>query len=423
MAPHAHPDDIRLPTLANGLRIVTERMPEARTVTTGFWVGVGGRDESGPLAGASHFLEHLLFKGTEDRSARDIAAGVDARGGEMNAFTAREHTAYYTRLPAVELGFGLGLLTDVLSDPALRPHDIDAEREVILEEILLSEDTPDDKVHGVLYESLFPDHPLGREVLGDPDTVERLGREEIAGFFADHYRPANLVVAAAGALDHDAVVTGVQRCLAVAPGGVRPARPAPPTSTEPLAVVHKSTEQAHLAFGWRALSHTDPDRYALAVLNHVCGGGLSSRLFQAVREERGLAYSVYSYTSLYSDSGVMAVYAGTAPSKAAEVLKVIEGELAEIVENGVTDDELAVAVGYLEGSLLLGLEDSGSRMVRLAKSLIARGEVVPVDEHVARLRAVTVDDVARVVGRVVEGPRALAVVGPFVEDDFREFAA
>jgi predicted Zn-dependent peptidase len=405
-------DGVRLTVLDNGLRVVTERMPEARSVTTGFWVGVGGRDEPAEIAGASHFLEHLLFKGTEERSAREIAAAVDAVGGEMNAYTAREHTAYYTRLPASALGFGLGLLTDVLSAPALRPHEVDAEREVILEEILLSEDTPDDRVHTALYEALFPDHPLGREVLGNEDTVEAMTRDDVAGFFAEHYRPANLVVAAAGALEHDDVVAGVSACLAGVDGGVRPPRHAPERPPVARLVERKTTEQAHLALGWRAFDHEDPDRYALGVLNQVIGGGMSSRLFQEVREERGLAYAVYSYVSSYVDAGVFGIYAGTSPAKAAEVLDVIGAELDRLLAGGITDEERRVAVGYLEGSLLLGLEDSGSRMARLGRGLLTRGEVTPVDEHVERLRAVTSDDVGRVIDRVLTSARSFAAVGP-----------
>ncbi|MDQ1520998.1 MAG: hypothetical protein QOI55_2071, partial [Actinomycetota bacterium] len=195
--------DVRRTRLANGIRVVTERMPDARSVTTGFWVAVGGRDEPAELAGASHFLEHLVFKGSKDQNAREIAESVDALGGEMNAFTSREHTAYYTRLPADELEFGLELLTTVLSQPALRPHEVDAERDVILEELAMSEDTPDDKVHSLLAASVFPNHPLGREVLGDEATVAALARDEIQTFFKEHYRPANVVIAAAGRLHHD----------------------------------------------------------------------------------------------------------------------------------------------------------------------------------------------------------------------------
>ncbi|MEY2456422.1 MAG: hypothetical protein QOK06_1516 [Acidimicrobiaceae bacterium] len=410
--------EIEEAVLANGIRLVTERMPEARSVTIGFWVGVGGRDEPPPLSGASHFLEHLVFKGTDRRSAREIAEAIDALGGEMNAFTSREHTAYYTRLPAAALDVGLDLLTDVLAQPALRPHEVDAEREVILEEILLSEDTPDDKVHSLLAEALYPGHPLGREVLGDQASVEAMTRDDIDLFRRTHYRPANIVVAAAGLLDHAAVAEGIEHYLPDLEKGVPPHREPPTADPVPLVVGHRSSEQGHIALGWRALDQSDPDRYALSVANQTFGGGMSSRLFQEVREERGLAYSVYSATSLYSDSGLLMVYAGTAPARVGEVLSVIDDQVAALFADGVTEQELQVAKGYLEGSLLLGLEDSGSRMGRLGRSELSRGEVVPVDEHLSRIRAVTLDDVGRVLKRVLAGPRSLAVVGPFTEADF-----
>ncbi|MGH9244653.1 MAG: M16 family metallopeptidase [Acidimicrobiales bacterium] len=405
-------------TLPSGVRVVTERMAESRSVTVGFWVAVGGRDEPAELSGASHFLEHLLFKGSEGRSAREIAEAVDAVGGEMNAFTAREHTAYYTRLPDRELGFGLGLLADVVARPALRSPEVDAERDVILEEILVSEDTPEDKVHQVLAEALFPDHPLGREVLGGRASIETMGRDDIAAFHADRYRPTNLVVAAAGRLDHDDVVARLDTFLGDGAAGERPRRQPPEPAPVPLTVVRRPTEQAHLALGWRAFDQEDPDRYALAIANHVLGGGMSSRLFQEVREQRGLVYSVYSFSSLYADAGSLTVYAGTAPSKVREVLAVIEGEIERMAIDGITERERDVALGYLEGSFVLGLEDSGSRMARIGKSEISRGEVVPVDEHLARLRAVTTGDVARVAKRILTGRRSLAAVGPFDESLF-----
>jgi predicted Zn-dependent peptidase len=410
---------IETSTLANGLRIVTERMPEATSVSVGFYVGVGSRDEPAPLAGASHFLEHLLFKGTVERTARSISMAVDAVGGEMNAFTSREHTAYYTRLPASQLGFGLELLSDVVERPAFRANEIDAEREVILEELLMAEDTPDDVLHMELMEAVFPGHPLGRETLGDPETIEALGRDEIAGFHGEHYRPTNVVVVAAGNLEHDAVVDGVGTCLASVGAGTKPVRVAPEPALEPLVVVHRPTEQVHLMFGWRALYYDDPDRYAFYVANHVLGGGMSSRLFQEIREERGLAYSVYSSMSSYSDCGVATVYAGTAPKHTDEVLTVLDDVIDGILADGITTEEHRVAVGYLEGSMLLGLEDSGSRMARLGGSMIVRGEVTSISEHVERIRAVTLDDVHRVLDRVFTAPRTVAAVGPFEADDPR----
>jgi predicted Zn-dependent peptidase len=410
--------DVRRTRLANGIRVVTERMPDARSVTTGFWVAVGGRDEPAELAGASHFLEHLVFKGSEHQSAREIAESVDALGGEMNAFTSREHTAYYTRLPADELSFGLDLLTKVLAQPALRPHEVDAEREVILEELAMSEDTPDDKVHSLLAAAVFPDHPLGREVLGDEATVAALTRDEINTFFTEHYQPANVVIAAAGRLEHEEVIDGVAQFLEGVEPGSSPKRAEPMDAPKPLSVEHRSTEQAHLTLGWRAMDQRDPDRFALAVANQAFGGGLSSRLFQEIREERGLVYSVYSAASLYTDSGLFMIYAGTAPTKVDEVLGLIDAEVAKLVEDGITERELRVASGYLVGALLLNLEDSGSRMGRLARGELAAGDALTVDEQVEHIRAVTLDDAHRVMQELLTGPRSLAAVGPFDETAF-----
>lgn len=414
---------IELTTLPSGLRVVTEQVPGSRSVSIGFWAGVGSRDESGSLAGASHFLEHLLFKGTADRSARDIAVAVDAVGGEMNAFTSREHTGYYTRLPARDLAFGLDLLVDVVGAPAFRPPEVDAEREVILEEILMNEDTPDDVVHTRLLEALFPGHGLGYETLGSEQSITEMARDAIAEFHGAWYRPANLVVAAAGDLTHAEVVDHVAGCLAHVDAGAKPQRAAPIAPLVPFTLAHRPTEQAHVAMAWRGLHHTDPDRYALMVANQVLGGGMSSRLFQEVREERGLAYTVFSSPSSYSDAGAFTLYAGTAPARLGELLDVIDAVIDEALAEGITEDEHQVARGYLEGATLLGLEDSGSRMARLGSSLTSRGLITAVDENLARMRAVTRDDVARVLRRVLAAPSVLSVVGPFDEDDPRLMAS
>jgi predicted Zn-dependent peptidase len=405
--------------LPSGVRVVTERMPEARSVSAGIWFGVGSRDEPERLAGVSHFLEHLLFKGTPERSARSIAVAVDAVGGEVNAYTSREHTAYYTRLPVAQLRFGLDLLVDVVSEPAFRPAEVDAEREVIVEELLMSEDTPDDLVFTALYESLFPDHPVGRETLGTRATVEEMARDDIAGFHDRWYRPSNLVVAAAGQLHHEEVLDAVVGLLGDGPRGEAPERAAPDSAVTPISVVHRPTEQVHLALGWRSLAIGDDERYALTLANQVLGGGLSSRLFQEVREERGLAYTVFSGPSAYSDTGSLSIYAGTVPERLDELIAVVQGVIDDLVANGITEDEHAVALGYVEGSMLLGLEDSGSRMTRLANGVVSRDEVIPIDEHLRRYRAVTRDDVHRVLRRVLEAPRAASVVGPLDESSPR----
>jgi len=399
-------------TLASGLRVITERMPDARSVCAGVWVGVGSRDEPAELAGVSHFLEHLLFKGTPRRSAKAIAQAVDRVGGDMNAFTTKEYTAYYTRLPADCVGLGLELLGDVVSDPLLAPADVDAERQVILEELLMDADLLDDRVHVLLGESLFPGHPLGRDTAGSPDTVAAVTAEDVRAFFERWYRSANMVVAVAGAVDHDDVVARVERAFSAPAGGEAPPRVPPGPKVRPVATVRRRSEQAHLAVGYRAVDRRHPDREALDVLSHVLGGGMSSRLFDEIREQRGLAYSVYSSTAAYADAGALMVYAGTSPGRVGAVLDLIEEQLDKVRAEGVTEAEMAVAQGYLVGSFLLGLEDSASRMSRLGGALTCLGEVRSVDEQVARYRAVSQEDVARVAARLLDAPRALAAVGP-----------
>jgi predicted Zn-dependent peptidase len=394
-------------------------MPGARSVTIGAWVGVGGRDEPDEQSGASHFLEHLLFKGTEARTARHIAESVDSVGGEINAFTAREHTAYYARLPHQHLAMGIEVLGDVLTAPAFRANEVEAERQVIVEEILMNLDAPEDRVHTLLGEAVFPDHPLGRDVLGEKETIEAITRDEIASFFDRWYRPRTMSLVAAGNVDHLDVVGLAEQAFGARDGGEVPHREPPTVPPVPLSVEHDLTEQAHLCLGWRTFDQADPDRWALLVANQIFGGGSASRLFQEVREDRGLAYSVYSYPATYADAGVLSVYCGTAPKRAAESLSVIDGIVGSLLDDGVTDTELAVAAGFLEGSFVLALEDSGGRMSRIGRSLVRGEEILPVEEHVARIRAVTSDDVARVLHRILDGPRVLAAVGPFDESYFQ----
>lgn len=406
---------IRTTTLDNGMAVVTERMPDVRSVTAGFWVGTGSRDESPELFGASHFLEHLLFKGTPTRSARSISEDIDAVGGDMNAFTTKEYTSFYVRLLAESLDMGLDILSDILWKPAFRPDEVETERQVILEEILMRDDEPGDLVHELFAESLFPGHPLGLEVLGDEASITAMSRDDIQGFFAEHYRPGNVVFAAAGLLDHDAVVEGIAARFAGPSGGERPVRVAPAESPEPRVVSKRKTEQEHLVVGCSAYDRHHGDRYALAALNHVLGGGLSSRLFQTIREERGLAYSVYSYRVAFDDAGALGVYAGTAPGRAAEVLRLLSDELDSLAASGVDERELAVAKGHLKGEMALSLEDSAARMSRIGRSLLVHGEVLDVDELVNRIDAVTLEDVRRVAADILGRPRVIAAVGPVTE--------
>jgi predicted Zn-dependent peptidase len=404
--------------LPSGLHVVTERMPDVRSVAAGCWVGTGSRDERPATAGASHFLEHLLFKGTERRTATDIAESVDAVGGDINAFTTKEYTAFYVRLLDEDLDMGLEILGDIMSDSAFRPDEVECERQVILEEILMHADEPGDLVHDVFYDAMYPAHALGWPVLGDDQTISAMTCDDIRAFFQEHYRPVNMVVALAGALDHDAAVEAVERWFRPESGGESPDRRPPEGSPRSLTVVTRPSEQAHIVIGVPALDRDDDDRYALAILDHVLGGGMSSRLFQEVREKRGLAYSVYSFRAGFEGTGALGVYAGTAPTRAHEVIDLIDGELADVAAQGIAPSELARAQGHLRGTIALGLEDSGARMSRIGRSQLVHGEVLTVDEVVGRVEAVTLDDVRRVAERVLGGPRVMAVVGPFQEDDF-----
>ena len=404
--------------LSSGLTVVTEAMDGARSASFGCWVRVGARDESDAQAGSSHFLEHLLFKGTATRTGREVSEAIEAVGGELNAHTAHEHTAFYTRVPAPAASLGLELLCDVVTSPAFDADDVESERQVILEELHLAEDEGDDRVLSLAHEALWGHHPLGREVLGTLDTIDAMERDAIHDFFERHYHPANLVLVAAGAVDHDAVVAAGE---AFPDRAARP-RPArtPPAGAVPRqlsALVHRPLEQAHLAVAWPGVGADDADRYALAVCNQVLGGGLSSRLFQEIREERGLAYSVYSSATSFSDAGSLVAYAGTSVERAAEVRALVVDGAAELATAGVTEREWEVARGYLEGSFLLGLEDSGSVMARLGNHVCARGVVIPVEEQLARLRVVTIGDVDRVAQRILSVTPAICGVGPLTPSD------
>jgi predicted Zn-dependent peptidase len=408
---------IRRTRLDSGLRVVTERLPALRSVAAGFWVGTGSRDEPDRLAGASHFLEHLLFKGTATRRAVEIAEAVESVGGDMNAATGQEVTQFYVRVPDRYLPLAIDILSDIVWSPALRPDDVESERHVILEEIRMRDDTPDDLVHDVFANALFPGHPLGREIAGTEETIAAMPRDDIAAYHRAHYHAENVVVAVAGNVFHDDVVRMVEAALPSSTDArARPARLNGADAGEPesIAVVERPLEQAHLVLGMRALPRHDPDRYALTVVDQVLGGGMSSRLFQEIREQRGLAYSVFSYRSAFEETGALAVYCGTSPEHVDEVLDVVGAQLDRLVDDGgVENGELERAKGHLTGSLALSLESSSSRMNRIGRAELTLDEVPEIDEVVARVEAVEADDVARVIERVVAPRRrTLAVVGP-----------
>ncbi|AGK80542.1 Peptidase M16 domain protein [Streptomyces microflavus DSM 40593] len=411
---------VRRTVLPGGLRIVTETLPSVRSATFGIWANVGSRDETPTLNGATHYLEHLLFKGTAKRTALDISSAIDAVGGEMNAFTAKEYTCYYARVLDTDLPLAIDVVCDMLTGSLIAPEDVDAERGVILEEIAMTEDDPGDCVHDLFAHTMLGDTPLGRPVLGTVDTINALNRGQIARFYKKHYDPTHLVVAAAGNVDHATVVRQVRRAFeragALSRTDAVPVAPREGSRTLRTAgkveLLNRKTEQAHVVLGMPGLARTDDRRWALGVLNTALGGGMSSRLFQEVREKRGLAYSVYSYTSGFADCGLFGVYAGCRPSQVHDVLKICRDELDRVAAHGLDDDEITRAIGQLSGSTVLGLEDTGALMNRIGKSELCWGEQMSVDDMLARIAEVTPDDVREVAGELLTHRPSLSVIGP-----------
>lgn len=419
------PEGIERTELPSGLRVITERMHGVRSVSLGVWAGVGSRDEAHGEVGASHYLEHLLFKGTARRTAAEIAEQMDAIGAEHNAFTAKEHTCYYARALDRDLPLATDVLADMVLASTMDQADVDAERTVILEEIGMHADAPDDVVVDLFAATLFEDHPLGLPVLGTVESIQAMTRNQLHRYWKRHYRPSDLVVAAAGNVTHEQAV----ELVAAAFDGADAADGAPaargrtaPALTSGVRVQRKDTEQAHLVIGGRGIARDDPRRFALDVFNVAFGGGMSSRLFQEIRERRGLVYSISSYSIRHDETGSFSVYAGTAPKRVEEVLSIIRDEIAGVLADGLTDAEIERSKGHLKGSLALGMEDSASRMMRLGKAEVSGAELLDTDEIVERIEAVD-DDAVRGVAKEVlgGGPRALAAVGPLDEADLEAF--
>ncbi len=408
--------------LPGGLRVVTEAMPGVRSATVGVWVGVGSRDESPTLSGASHFLEHLLFKGTETRSALDISVQLDEVGGEFNAFTAKEYTCFHARVLDDDLPLAVDVLGDMVTSSRLTAEDVEAEREVILDEIAMHDDDPDDVVSNLYAEKAWGSSALGRPIAGTVSSVQALSPARIRSYYASRYTADTMVVAVAGNIDHASVVRLVRAAFSRrgflddqsrTPAPVRRSERARRTASGDV-FAQRPFEQVNLVLGVNGLVRTDDRRYALGVLNAALGGGTSSRLFQEVREKRGLAYSVYSYASHYADAGMVGVAVGALPSKLDDVLAVVRSELARLAEHGITADELRRGQGQLRGGLVLSLEDSGSRMSRIAKADLLYDELPSIDEVLDRVAAVTLDDVNSLARTLFTQKQTLAVVGPVV---------
>lgn len=404
--------------LPGGLRVVTEFVPGVRSASVGIWVGVGSRDEHPNMAGAAHFLEHLLFKATPTRTALEIAQVMDGVGGELNAFTSKEHTCFYAHVLDDDLPMAIELVSDVALRGLCRAEDVDVERQVVLEELAMRDDDPEDLLGDAFLTALYGNHPVGRPVIGAVETVEAMTSAQLHNFHVRRYTPHRTVVAVTGNIDHQQVVELVLRGFnGHLDGDIEPAPRRggrlPSTGAPTLSITEHDGEQAHLSLGVRAFGRHQDERWALSVLNTAVGGGLSSRLFQEVREIRGLAYSVYSGVDTFADTGAFSVYAGCQPDNLAEVASVIREVLANVASQGITDAECARAKGSLRGSLVLGLEDPSSRMHRIGRSELNYGDHRTVNETLARIDAVTSEEVRKVARTLLRRPFAAAVVGPY----------
>ncbi len=410
--------------LPNGITVVTESIPYVKSISLGAWIKAGSRFETSVNQGISHFMEHMMFKGTARRTAKEIAETIDEVGGQINAFTAKEHTCYYLKMLDSHRELAVDVLSDMLLYSKLAALDIEREREVVKEEIHMYEDTPDDLVHDLHMEQVWPEHSLGRKILGTLQTVGDFDREKLCRYYESYYRPENIVVAAAGNLEHQRFAAEIEAAFAF--GNLPPALPrkdTPPEFKGGSSIHEKSIEQTHICLSTPGVPQASPDIYTLHILNNILGGGISSRLFQTIREEKGLAYSVYSYQTNYSDAGLFGIYAGTRPENAAEVLRLIRMIVADLRKNGISSLELVKAKEQLKGNLLLGLESSSSRMSRLGKLEMILRKYVTLEEVINKIDAVTIEGIKEMSEQLFkEGGVCLTVLGPKREGGGYEFA-
>ena len=411
----------------SGLRIVTEEIPSVRSAAFGIWVNVGSRDESPSVAGASHFLEHLLFKGTKTRTALDISSSIEAVGGEMNAFTSKEYTCFYARVIDVDLPLAIDVISDLITSSLGRPEDVDAERKVVLEEISMRDDDPSDLVHDLFAETFFGNTPVGRPILGTIESITEMSRNSIFNYYKKRYLPQDIVIAVAGNFKHQRVIDSVIRAMerdgflgsAKSDFNMRSSAKVKRRG-EKIGLIHRKTEQAHLFLGVDGVARDDQRRFAMSVLSAALGGGMSSRLFQEIREKRGLAYSVYSYAQQFAGIGALGFYAGCNPSKATEVISLIREVLNDVAVNGLTHEELLRAQGAVKGSLVLSQEDTGSRMSRIGKSELVHGAIQGFDEILAEISKVSSSDIRELASEFLTKSPTLAIVGPFNKESVFE---
>ncbi len=405
---------------ASGLRIVTEEVPSVRSAAVGIWVNVGSRDEAPATAGASHFLEHLLFKGTTSRTALEISSSIESVGGEMNAFTSKEYTCFYARVIDTDLPMAIDVVSDLITSSVVSALDVDAERKVVLEEIAMRDDDPSDLVHDLFSDTYYGDTPIGRPILGTIDSINAMSRNTVFNYYKKKYLPQDLVVAVAGNIKHKRVVAMVEQALSrdnfldvMAAPVIRPNIPIKNSKQQSVGLMYKKSEQAHMFYGMEAVARADERRFAMGVLSAALGGGMSSRLFQEIREKRGLAYSVYSYAQQFAGSGLIGFYAGCNPAKAVEVVEIIRSVLSDVAENGMTHEEIDRAKGAVRGSLVLSQEDTGSRMSRIGKNEIVYGQVMDFDDILTSIDRVNPQDIREIASEFLVKTPTLALVGPF----------
>ncbi len=401
---------IRTTTLDNGLRVVSDPMSTVESVSLGIWVGVGTRYEEPEMNGVSHLLEHMAFKGTRRRTATAIAEEIEAVGGHINAYTTCENTAYYVRVLKEDVRLGVDLIADILQNSTMEKDELERERTVILQEIHQANDTPDDVVFDNFQAAAYPDQPLGRQVLGDAGIVGSMDRETIIGYMNDHYNASTMVLAAAGRIDHDELVSLANDMFSELPEGEQATREAA-NYTGGQSVVERELEQAHLLLGFKGVSYQDPDFYASAVLSTLFGGGMSSRLFQEIREKRGLVYSIYSFVSSYSDGGMFGIYAGTGENETAELIPLVCDEIKKMTDN-VGADELTRARAQIKASILMTLESSSSRCEQLARQMMVFGRPMPTQEIVANIEAVDADAILHTARRIFDSSLTVTALGP-----------
>ncbi|SMC65072.1 M16 family metallopeptidase [Sporomusa malonica] len=386
--------------LPNGIRVVSETIPYVKSVTMGIWIGTGSRFEEEYNHGISHFIEHLMFKGTAQRSAKDIAEVVDAVGGQLNAFTAKEYTCYYLKVLDSHAELALDILSDMLLASKFAEEDIERERQVVIEEVHMYEDSPDELVHDIHLDTVWPSHPLGRNILGTTDSIGRFNRELVMEYYRNFYTPENMVIAAAGNITHEELVKLASRYFSAMTGQRRIMAITAPRLTPSQTIISKDIEQVHVCLGTLSVPQDSPEIYPVHIMNNVLGGGISSRLFQSIREERGLAYSVYSYQNNYKDAGLLTVYAGTRPSNINQVLDLIMENLKDLKNKGISQQELIKSKEQIKGSLLLGLESSSSRMSRIGKMEVSLGKFISLDQVVSKIDQVTLTDINQMIERM-----------------------